>query len=112
MGRLDPFVVQRSRDLGEPEAAGVLQADAIHKGRGQHRSPAGSPARFGGARLLQMLTDELLQFGDRDQSLPPRRLDGADCGNDAPIDRRDADAESLGSLTAAAGKTLHIVALM
>ena len=106
------LVVERPRDLSEPTAASVFQADAVDNALGQQRPSASSPALISRARWLQMLLDEVLQFGNRDQSLPPGRLDGADRGDDTAIDRRDADAESLGSLTATVGKTLDIAHLV
>jgi hypothetical protein len=87
MRRWDFIVVERSCDLGEPAAASVFQAYAVDDALGQHGSSASSPALISVARVLQMLREESLQFGNRDESLPPGRLDGADGGNDAPIDR-------------------------
>ena len=111
MRRRDSLVVETSRDLGEPAAASVLEADALDDALGQHRPSAGSPALVSTARWLLMPRNEVLELCNRDQSLAPGRLDGADRGNDTAIDRRDADAESLGGLTAAVGKTLDVVRL-
>jgi hypothetical protein len=108
----DVLVVERARDLSEPTAASVFQADAVDNAFGQQRPSAGSPALRSRARWLQMLLDELVQLGSRDQSLAPGCLDGADGGDDTAIDRRDADAESLGNLTATVGKTLDIAHLV
>src|SRR6266508_2409598 len=57
---------------------------------------------------FEVFTEEALELGDRDQPLTPGRLDRVHGGNEAAVDRRDADAERLGCLLAAVGEPLGL----
>ena len=53
-----------------------------------------------------MLSEQSLQFVDRDQPRSPWHLDSLDQRQDAPVERRAANAERRGRLRAGVGEAL------
>lgn len=100
-------MVQPARDLAEAGSLGVLAADASdHVGR-EGRLAAGprcSPPLY--PRLLLALGEVAREFADRNQPRAPVGLDGCDRRNDAPVERRQADAEHLRCLLSRVGELL------
>ena len=61
---------------------------------------------------LGVLTEEALEFVDRDQSLTPGRLHCVDRWDDSAVDRGDADAERLRRLFPAVREALDAAGLV
>jgi hypothetical protein len=104
VGGRDTVLVECPRDLGQPAATRVLQPDPVDD---PPRQGWRAPWRTGLAALswrLEVLAEETVEFGDRDQPLTPGRLHGAHDRDDAAVDRRDANPERFGGLPAAVGE--------
>jgi hypothetical protein len=93
-----------------PEAptARILEFDPVDDFLRQRRHPAGGASTRASTRRLEVLPNESLELSDGNEPLSPRRLDRAHSGDEAAINRRDANAERLGSLLAAVGEALDI----
>src|SRR5262249_20367542 len=102
------FFVECARDLGKSAAARVLEPDSLDDSPREGRRPAGATALAGLARRLQVLAQEALQLGHRDQPRPPRRLHRVYPWHHAAVDRGNADAKRLGRLLAAVGEALGL----
>jgi hypothetical protein len=107
-----PFLVERPRDLGEAAATRVLEPDTVNDRLRQRRRSSGDATPAGGPRWFDVLVEKSLEFAGGDQPLTPRGLHGADGGNDASVDRGDADAESFGGLLAGVGEAAGLVGLV
>jgi hypothetical protein len=104
----DTVRIERLGDLAETPTARILQLDPIDDARRQRRRPARRPLLRASTRRLEVLPNESLELCDGNEPLTPRRLDRAHSGDEAAIDRRDANAERLGSLLAAVGEAIDI----
>jgi hypothetical protein len=97
---LDALIVQCTRDIGQPTAARVLETNSVDDTRRELGWTPRRTATDARAGRLEVFADEVFEFGDRDEPLSPRRLDRVHGGDDAAVDRRDADAEGFGGLFA------------
>ena len=99
----DAILVQPARNLGEAAAARVVEADAVDDSREQRRRLSRRASLAGVARRFEVLAEEALELGDRDQPLPPRRLHRVHGRDEPAVDRRDALAERWEDVDLAAG---------
>jgi hypothetical protein len=108
----DAVPIEPPCDLSQPASAGVFEDDALDNAlRERWWPPRGAPLAIV-ARWFEVLLEEPLELGDRNQPLTPGRLHRVHARNEATIDRRDADADSLGGLLAAVGEPLDLVHLL
>ena len=96
----------QARDLTVGRAARVVDPDVVDYSWGKSWWSARSARGGSWAGGFEVLVHEALEFVDGDQALTPGRLDRVDRRYDSPVDRRDADAESLCSLPAAVREAL------
>lgn len=93
-------------DLTQCSTVRVLEPYAVDNMLRKRRRTSG---RTGSSRRtcpFELLAEEALDFVDGDQPLTPGGLDGVYARHDSAIDRRDADAESLGRLPTAVREAL------
>jgi hypothetical protein len=90
----------------------ILKTDPLDDASGERRRASGAGALAGRAGRLEVLAEEALEFGVRDQPLTPGRLHRVQHGHDAAVDCRDADAECLGGLFAAVGEAFGFLDLL
>ena len=108
----DAVCGEGASDLAEAPTGCELPSDPVNDPSCQHRRTSGGPRRCARPSRFHVLGEEALELPDRDESLAPRRLHGADRRHNASVDRRDADAKSLGRLPAAVGEALDLLGLV
>jgi hypothetical protein len=104
----DPIHGQTVGDLGKRPAARVLKTDPRDNRLGEYRSTSSQTSRRPRTADLHVGGQKRLKLSNRDQPLTPRRLHRIDQRDNAPVDRGNADAEGVGRLLAAVGKSLDL----
>jgi hypothetical protein len=106
MGGWHAVVREAASDLAQCSTVRVLEPHAVDDVLRKRRRASGRTGSGSRACRFEVLAEEALEVIDGDQPLAPRGLDGVYARHDPAIDRRDANAESLGRLSTAVREAL------